>query len=106
MFRSHPLVGVGANNYEVAFSEARQKFAATHPDSPLVGMNEQLLTQYAHNEYVQILAELGIVGILIFGAVCLLLARTVLARNPTLTKSIASFGRRWRLAGLCHQFSG
>lgn len=76
MFRAHPLLGVGANNYEVAFSSARERFSATHPDSALVGMNEQLLTQYAHNEYVQILAELGLIGILLFSALCLLLART------------------------------
>ena len=76
MFRAHPVLGVGANNYEVAFPTAREQFAAAHPGSALLGMNEQLLTQYAHNEYIQILAELGIVGILIFSAFCLLLART------------------------------
>lgn len=118
MFRAHPLVGVGANNYEVEFSAARQQFAATHPGSPLVGMNEQLLTQYAHNEYVQILAELGIVGILIFGTFCLLLARTIwrairYSNNPLLalgagsgllafaiSSAASAFSFRWFGSGL------
>ncbi|MGI8919919.1 MAG: O-antigen ligase family protein [Pyrinomonadaceae bacterium] len=118
MFRAHPLVGVGANNYEVAFSAARQQFAATHPGSSLVGMNEQLLTQYAHNEYVQILAELGIVGILIFAAFCLLLARTIWraarhSHNPLLalgagagllafaiSSAASAFSFRWFGSGL------
>lgn len=77
MFRAHPLLGVGANNYEVAFPTAREQFAVTHPDSSLVELNEQLLTQYAHNEYVQILAELGLVGIVLFGVFCLFLARNL-----------------------------
>jgi O-antigen ligase len=77
MFRDHPLLGVGANNYEVAFPAARERFAATHSASSLVELNEQLLTQYAHNEYVQILAELGLVGIVLFGVFCLFLARNL-----------------------------
>lgn len=76
MFRSHPLTGVGANNYEVAFGTARKRFAAAHADSMLLGMNEELLTQYAHNEYVQVLAELGLVGILLFSAFCMFMVRT------------------------------
>ena len=124
MFRSHPFAGVGANNYEVAFSAARQQFAETHPDSPLLGMNEQLLTQYAHNEYVQILAELGVVGILIFGAFCLLLARTVwrairYSPNPLLalgagagllafaiSSTASAFSFRWFGSGLMCFFAG
>jgi O-antigen ligase len=66
MLRAHPLLGVGGNNYEVAFAEARARFSARHPGSPLVGMNEDLLAVYAHNEYVQMLAELGTVGLLLF----------------------------------------
>lgn len=66
MFRARPFLGVGANNYEVAFSDARAQFSTAHRNSPLVGMNEQLLTQYAHNEYMQILAELGSIGFALF----------------------------------------
>src|SRR5258705_9934120 len=76
MFREHPLHGVGGNNYEVAFADARGKFSAQHSDSSLVGMNEELLTVYAHNEYLQMLAELGVVGLLIFILSSLLLAIT------------------------------
>ncbi len=66
MLRNHPLLGVGANNYEVAYAEARAQFSARHPDSPLVGLNDHLLAVYAHNEYVQMLAELGLIGFLFF----------------------------------------
>lgn len=66
MFRAHPVIGVGGNNYEVNFVAAREKFSADHSGSSLVGMNEDLLTVYAHNEYLQMLAELGAVGLVIF----------------------------------------
>jgi O-antigen ligase len=74
MLRAHPLRGVGANNYDASFSKARAEFAARHPESPLVGLNEQLLAVYAHNEYVQILAELGLTGLLLFALFALALA--------------------------------
>lgn len=66
MVRSHPLVGVGANNYQINFAEGRAQFAARNPNSPLVAMNDHLLTLYAHNEYVQMAAELGLIGLILF----------------------------------------
>lgn len=66
MLRAHPVRGVGANNYDAAFSQARARFAARNPESPLLGLNEHLLAVYAHNEYVQLLAELGVTGLLLF----------------------------------------
>jgi O-antigen ligase len=66
MARAHPLLGVGGNNYEVAYATARAQFSARHPNSSLVAMNEHLLTVYAHNEYVQLIAELGSIGFLLF----------------------------------------
>ena len=66
MVRSHPILGVGGNNYQVQFAQARAQFAARYPTSPLVAMNEHLLPIYAHNEYVQMLAELGTIGLALF----------------------------------------
>jgi O-antigen ligase/Tfp pilus assembly protein PilF len=66
MVRSHPLLGVGANNYQIKYGEARAQFAARYPNSPLVAMSDHLLTLYAHNEYLQMAAELGIVGLMLF----------------------------------------
>jgi putative inorganic carbon (HCO3(-)) transporter len=66
MVRAHPLFGVGANNYQVRYGEGRAQFAARYPNSPLVAMNDHLLTLYAHNEYVQMAAELGLVGLILF----------------------------------------
>ena len=92
MFRAHPLAGVGANNYEVAFPKAREKFAAAHDGSSLIVLNEHLLTQYAHNEYVQILAELGIVGIAIFAAFCIFLVRAFWKALHTAKRPLLALG--------------
>jgi tetratricopeptide (TPR) repeat protein len=118
MFRSHPFKGVGANNYEVAFPQAREQFAAANPGSALVSLNEQLLTQYAHNEYVQILAELGIVGMACFGFFCLSLVGSIWralrrSTNPLLalgagcglvafaiSSAASAFSFRWFSSGL------
>ncbi len=66
LVRSHPLLGVGANNYQIKYAEGRSQFSARYPNSPLVAMNDHLLTLYAHNEYVQMAAELGIIGLILF----------------------------------------
>lgn len=73
MARTHPLLGVGGNNYDAGYASGRAQFAADRPQSPLIGMTEDLLTVYAHNEYIQLLAELGSVGLLLFSFTCLLL---------------------------------
>ncbi|MDQ2936406.1 MAG: O-antigen ligase family protein [Acidobacteriota bacterium] len=123
MFRAHPVRGVGANNYEVAFPWARAQFAATHRNSPLTKMNEQLLTQYAHNEYVQILAELGGIGLFLFLAFCSALILTFWralrrARRPLLalgsgagllvfavSSGASAFSFRWLGSGLVFFFA-
>ena len=66
MARDHPLLGVGGNNYDAEYATARAQFAARHPNSSLVALNEDLLTVFAHNEYVQVIAELGAIGFILF----------------------------------------
>jgi Tfp pilus assembly protein PilF len=92
MLRAHPVLGVGGNNYEVAYAEARARFSARHPASPLVGMNEDLLTVYAHNEYVQMLAELGVVGLLLFVLMSCLLVAAFLRALKQASQALAALG--------------
>lgn len=123
MLRAHPLKGVGANNYEVAYADARASFSATHPDSPLVGMHEEQLVQHAHNEYVQVLAELGVVGFLLlagFGIGLALLFLRVLRKSKkallpagagaallvfALSSGASAFSFRWMASGLLFFFA-
>ena len=86
MARAHPLLGVGGNNYEAGYAAARAQFSAANPNSSLIGMNEHLLTIYAHNEYIQLLAELGVIGFLLFLLVSLVLFLSFwrAARHPRL----------------------
>lgn len=92
-FRAHPWRGVGANNYEVAFPTARTGFINRYPDLPFIGANEHLLAERAHNEYLQILAELGIVG-------CALLAPFAVALM-WLAWRIVRRGRSFLALGAC-----
>jgi O-antigen ligase len=92
MLREHPLLGVGANNYEVAFPEARARFAERHPDSPIVALNEHLLVVYAHNEYVQLAAETGAIGLTLFMLFAATLVYTFLRALRHPTKALPALG--------------
>ena len=56
MFADHPLLGVGIGNYPVHYQEY----------SRLVNMDPRLMNRSAHNLYLQIAAETGIFGLLVF----------------------------------------
>jgi O-antigen ligase len=71
MFRNNVARGVGADNFGLEFDEYRREFALQNPDSGYLSIAEDQIAERAHNEYAQILAELGVVGIGIF---CVLLA--------------------------------
>jgi len=92
MVRAHPLLGVGGNNYQTKFGEGRAQFAARYPASPLLGMNEDLLTLYAHNEYVQMAAELGITGLLLFVLFALSLVVTFIQQMKLRGKALPVLG--------------
>jgi len=56
MFERHPLLGVGAGNYPILYQEYAQ----------LIGIETRAEQRDAHSLYVQIIAETGIIGIVIF----------------------------------------
>lgn len=61
-----PLAGIGADNFGFEVHKYRQTFAAAKPESPLLAYAENEIPERAHNEYLQIAAELGIIGVAIF----------------------------------------
>lgn len=66
MWSDHLIVGVGADNFGVAVNEARRVHRLDHPDDPGNEIAEDYLIERAHNEPLQILAELGVIGMLLF----------------------------------------
>ncbi|MDI1242090.1 MAG: O-antigen ligase family protein [bacterium] len=66
MMADKPLIGIGADNFGSEVHKYRETFASKNPDSPLLAYAENELPERAHNEYLQIAAELGLIGIAIF----------------------------------------
>lgn len=65
IFFDNYLVGIGADNFGLEFNKYRAVFSAKPENKSTASLYEEYLPQRAHNEYLQILAELGIVGALI-----------------------------------------
>lgn len=66
MIAAHPITGVGADNFGFEFNKYRAAYVAKTPLDPNLAEAENQISERTHNEYLQIFAELGIVGILIF----------------------------------------
>lgn len=71
MFKTHPLIGVGADNFGMRFNNYRVLYAEKNPGDLNLLTAENETAERSHNEYLQVLAELGIVGGVIF--LCFLL---------------------------------
>jgi len=88
LFWNHPLAGVGLGEFHVHFpSVAGADLKAKWPP-------EQFIVNYAHNEYLQIAAETGWVGLALFLSIFLLLLRNALRAPPSLRN-----GEYWALLG-------
>lgn len=71
MFRDHPLIGTGIGEYKRQYLPYKTRYLQTPAgheldlrlqSDPSIGYNPRPI--YAHNEYVQIAAEMGLVGLL------------------------------------------
>jgi O-antigen ligase len=65
MFRNNPIFGVGADNFLLDYKDARTEFSKTRTEQPLISISEDIVPERSHNELVQILAELGTIGVAI-----------------------------------------
>lgn len=77
MFLDHPVAGVGAGNYTTRFDEYADDVgsAAREYDDPAE-------RHFPHNLYLEIGAETGLIGLVLFGTICALaLGRLVSARE-------------------------
>ena len=79
MALSNPITGVGANNFGIAFNDARVEYF-TNRNETKPDVAEWYLVERAHNEFLQIVAELGAVGALLFAMVFLSFGAAVLGR--------------------------
>lgn len=60
------LAGVGADNFGVAVNDARRNYRLVHPDAPAGEIAEDYLIERTHNELLQVLSELGMIGLILF----------------------------------------
>jgi O-antigen ligase len=67
MFAQNPVLGVGAGNFGLEVNRYRLAYSKGNPADQLLAQAETTIPERTHNEYLQILSELGIVGALIFG---------------------------------------
>ena len=65
MIRSKPLFGVGADNYGFEFNTFRRQHALIDPADENLAYGEFGIVGRAHNELLQVAAELGVIGIAI-----------------------------------------
>ena len=74
MAAEHPFVGVGSDNFGISFNKAREHYRIGHPADPPDEPVSDNLIERGHNELLQVTAELGLVGLLLFVAPFLVLA--------------------------------
>ncbi len=98
MFKDHPLTGIGLGHYKVRFLEYKAKFLATprgkHYDFYI------LRAAQAHNEYVQLAAETGLLGVLAGGFALFMVLFTGLRRLKAVKAPGDKFIALMLLAGI------
>lgn len=78
MGKRNVLIGVGQAGYSAEYGEYRPYFASNQANAAIVkGLagedSDEIRSPQVHNEYLQIFAELGLIGLLLFGAFWILL---------------------------------
>ncbi len=95
IFMDHPLLGVGFDNYAPVHSEYQSAYFHANPEINEVAYSADNV-EYVFNEYLQMLAELGIIGLLVFLVLIFFLGKLSLGairnsnRDPILMGAIGS----------------
>jgi O-antigen ligase/Tfp pilus assembly protein PilF len=95
MLKAHPFVGVGLGDYKVEFLEYKARFKET-PRGQQYNFYLPRAIQ-AHNDYVQLIAELGLIGLLAVGV----FVGVLIASVHSFVRSAESPERRLWVVALC-----
>jgi O-antigen ligase len=79
MFLENPILGVGKRNYQALYVEY----------SSMLGLDPRLEDRQAHSLYLELAAEMGMLGLLSFGGILLALFLST-ARAPSVPRSGSS----------------
>jgi len=63
LINQHPLLGSGIGSFQYVYPRVQGEYFVRHPDSILTPTAKR--TQRAHNEYLQTVIELGLIGLLL-----------------------------------------
>lgn len=94
MFRDHPIMGVGPGGYEALYMPYKLQLDSDHPD--LIRVGNQNFGQ-VHNDHLQLLAEAGAAGYLLYWAFIGLVAGQSLRVSGT--SSYQKFVRNFAFPG-------
>ena len=79
IFFDHPILGVGVGNYNIYYQEYSRK----------LGLDPRLQDRSAHNLYLEVAAERGLLGLLVFGSIIVLTLRKVF-QSETIFKRLGN----------------
>lgn len=82
MYKEHPILGVGANNYPWTNADYAQRSPMYNPDRKILG------GRTAHSVYFTLLPELGTIGVVIFAVIL----KMIYNRSMALRRSAPSGG--------------
>jgi tetratricopeptide (TPR) repeat protein len=97
MIRENPVLGIGADNFGMQVNNYRQAYGAKNPSDVNLANAEDQIPSHAHNEYLQLTAELGLVGAaimtwLLFGILVLAYRSLCRLRSGSLYPAAAVMG--------------
>ena len=76
IFRDNPVLGVGVGNFNTYYQEYSRK----------LGLDPRLQDRSAHNLYLEIAAERGLLGLMVFGSILILTLRQIFKADALFRK--------------------
>jgi tetratricopeptide (TPR) repeat protein/O-antigen ligase len=101
MVRDYPLFGVGLGNFKVHYMQYQADFLEDPANKRYIPFNGKAVQ--SHNDYLQLLAETGLLGVLVLGWVLYRLMRIFL---PLLSVQSPAGGETFYLAGAAASLIG